>query len=113
MENEKISEVSKNVVIKYFEDMKLKNLKPNTIELNVNVMMFILKNIKNDLDKLNEEDSRSFQIALLSSGRSFMLQTDYLLQYTIDFSDRLLEGGMQGASPELPANLRRKKRFIK
>lgn len=81
MENEKISEASKNVVIEYFEDMKLKNLKPNTIELNVNVMMFILKNIKNDLDKLTEEDSRSFQIALLSSGYAESSQKQYLMNF--------------------------------
>jgi integrase/recombinase XerD len=81
LENEPVSDASKSVVNEYFLDIKLSNLKPKTVLSNVTIMMFILKTIKTDLDKLTEADSKIFQSALLDSKYAESTQKMYIIGF--------------------------------
>ena len=59
---------NRSIIDAYFRDMKLQGLKPKTVEFNSKVIIFLLENIENSLDKLSDDDSKMFQEALMESG---------------------------------------------
>jgi integrase/recombinase XerD len=81
MESKGVSQDTKNVIDDYFRDLKLANLQPGTVAYNIKIIMFALKNIETDFDKLTPKDAKIFQERLKESHYSESTQKQYIIGF--------------------------------
>jgi integrase/recombinase XerD len=81
LDSNNINESSRSVIDNYFRDMRLQNLNPKTIEYNISIIIFVMRHIKNDIDKLTDDDSKLVQEALLLSNYKESVQKQYLMGF--------------------------------
>ncbi len=100
-----ISTVNQNITIRYLKSLRRSKVRNTTIRNNVDIMKFLLKNIKTDLDKLIRSDVIDYCDALTDwqkrgTGKPISLATDkayrvgfhrFLTRYTEDFSEEEIE----------------------
>lgn len=59
-----MSEVNKNILRKYFNKMITTGRAEKTIRYNLEIMKFVLRHVKTDLDKLTTDDIDEFDLAI-------------------------------------------------
>lgn len=80
-ESNNITKVNQNIIEDYFAYMIAENKKDKTIEYNVNIMKFVLKVIKNDLNKLTKKDTLTFQAAIRNKDCAESTKKQYVIGF--------------------------------